>query len=180
MRLVDFLVLLLSAHAETLKRLAAFFGEEVLVAMLEDAGESFDDRRLAGLEPQKFATSSVATVTWIDSPSPHSNANAYSELEGTVRELGLPEVLEFHLWAYPHYRAFIESSIDLNARLSPEDGRSGLSLVDEAVEASEAWVRALPIPPAVSAAAFKAAAQPWIRFRTEALRKMGRRPLGAV
>jgi hypothetical protein len=180
MRLVDFLVLLLSAHAETLKRLAAFFGEENLIEMLEDAGESFDDRRLAGLEPEKFASSSVASITWIDAPSPHSNANAYAELEGTVRELGLPEVLEFHLWAYPHYRAFIESAIDLNARLSPSDGPSGTKLVEEACEASDAWVKTLAIQPAVSAAAYKAAAVPWLRFRTEALKKMGRRPLGAV
>jgi len=180
MRLVDFLVLLLGAQAETLKRLAAFFGEENLVDMLEDAGESFDDRRLAGLAPEKFATSSVASVTWIDSPAPHSNANAYAELEGTVRELGLPEILEFHLWAYPHYRAFIESAIDLNARLSPESGVSGTALVDEACAASEAWVKTLRIPPSVAAAAYKAAAQPWLRFRTEALKKMGRRPLGAV
>jgi hypothetical protein len=180
MRLVDFLVLLLGAQAETLKRLAAFFGEEVLIAMLEDAGESFDDRKLAGLELPKFAQTAVASITWIDSPTPHTNANAYAELEGTVRELGLPEILEFHLWAYPHYRAFIESAIDLNARLAPNGGESGTALIEEACAAADAWTKALPIPPAVSAAAFKAAQVPWIRFRTEALKKMGRRPLGAV
>jgi hypothetical protein len=180
MRLVDFLVLLLQAHAETLKRLGAFFGEENLVHLLEDAGESFDDRKLAGLEPPKFAVTSVASITWIDTPTPHSMASAYAELEGTVHELALPEVLEFHLWAYPHYRAFIESAIDLNARLAPGGGESGTALIDETIAAADAWVRSLAIPPAVSAAAFKAAQVPWIRFRTEALKKMGRRPLGAV
>lgn len=180
MRLVDFLVLLLNAQAETLKRLGAFFGEEILVAMLEDAGESFDDRRLAGLEPAKFASTSVASVTWIAAPTPHTNANAYAELEGTVRELDLPEVLEFHLWAYPHYRAFIESAVDLDARLPAGGGESGTALIEEAVSSAEAWVKALPIPPAIAAAAYKAAQVPWLRFRTEALKKMGRRPLGAV
>jgi hypothetical protein len=180
MRLVDFLVLLLRAHAETLKRLGAFFGEETLVAMLEDAGESFDDRRLAGLEPAKFATTSVASVIWIDTPTPRSNTNAYGELEGTVRELDLPEVLEFHLWAYPHYRAFIESAIDLNSRLAPGGTEPGTALIEEACASAEAWVKALPIPPSVAAAAYKAAQIPWLRFRTEALKKMGRRPLGAV
>ena len=180
MRLVDFLVLLLGAQAEALKRLAAFFGEEVLVAMLEDAGESFDDRRLAGLEPAKYASTSAGKIAWTPPQTPHTNANAYSELEGTVRELALPEVLEFHLWAYPHYRAFIESAIDLDARLPAGGGESGTFLIDEAVAAADAWTKELPIPPAVSAAAFKAAQVPWIRFRTEALKKMGRRPLGAV
>ena len=180
MRLVDFLVLLLQAHAETLKRLAAFFGEESLVALLEDAGESFDDRRLAGMAPPSFAKTAVASVTWIDTPTPHSNANAYAELEGTVHELGLPEVLEFHLWAYPHYRAFIESSVDLNARLSPGNSDAGMALIEEATAAAEAWVKTLAIPPAVAAAAYKAAHVPWLRFRTEALKKIGRRPLGAV
>jgi hypothetical protein len=180
MRLVDFLVLLLSAHAETLKRLGAFFGEEALIALLEDAGESFDDRKLAGLEPPKFAQTAVASITWIDSPTPHTNANAYAELEGTVHELALPEILEFHLWAYPHYRAFIESAIDLNARLDPGSKESGTELIDEAFAAAEAWVKSLSIPPSVAGPAFKAAQIPWIRFRTEALKKMGRRPLGAV
>lgn len=180
MRLVDFLVLLLRAQAETLKRLGAFFGEETLVTMLEDAGESFDDRRLAGLEPEKFARSSVASVAWIESSASHSGGNAYAELEGTMHELGLPEVLEFHLWAYPHYRAAIESAIDLNARLPAGGGETGMVLIEEAVAAAEAWTKMLAIPPAVAAAASKAASTPWIRFRTEAMKKMGRRPLGAV
>lgn len=180
MRLVDFLVLMLGAQAETLKRLGAFFGEENLVDMLEDAGESYDDRRLAGLEPNTPTAASLAPGMWTPPPGPHSNANAYAELEGTVRELGLPEILEFHLWAYPHYRAFIESTIDLNARLAPGGGELGTALIDEACANAEAWVKRLQIAPSVAAAAYKAAQVPWIRFRTEALKKMGRRPLGAV
>jgi hypothetical protein len=176
MRLVDFLILLLQAHAETLKRLAAFFGEEEFVEMLEDSGETID----RALPPTKYAGEAGARVIWIDTPSPHSNANAYAELEGTVLELSLPATLAFHLWAYPHYRDFIESSIDLNSRMPAGGGEAGAALIEEACAQADAWVRALPIPGAVAMAAYKAAQIPWLRFRTEALKKMGRRPLGAV
>ncbi len=176
MRLVDFLILLLSAHAETLKRLAAFFGEDVFTEMLEDSGETIDK----ALPPRKYTEKAGAALIWIDLNSPRTNANAYAELEGSVHEFDLPEVLEFHLWAYPHYRAFIESAVDLNARMAPGGGTSGTALIEEACIQAEAWAHALPIPPAVAAAAHKAALVPWIRFRTEALKKMGRRPLGVV
>lgn len=176
MRLVDFLVLLLQAHADTLRRLAAFFGEEEFIEMLEDSGETIE----SALPPTKYAGEAGASVIWIDSSSPHSNANAYAELEGTVQELGLPEPLAFHLWAYPHYRTFIQSSLDLNSRMAPGGGSAGAALIDEACQQAEAWAKALPITAAVQAAALKAAQLPWIRFRTEALKKMGRRPLGAV
>lgn len=176
MRLADFLILLLRAHADTLTRLAAFFGEEAFVEMLEESGETID----RALPPTKYAGEAGASVIWIDTPAPHSNANAYAELEGTVRELGLPEPLAFHLWAYPHYRRFIESALDLNARMPAGGGPSGAALIDEACEQAEAWAKALPIPKAVAEAALKAAQQPWIRFRTEALKKMGRRTLGLV
>lgn len=176
MRLVDFLILLLSAQADTLKRLGAFFGEENLVEMLEDIGETIE----GALPPTQWAGKAGASVIWIDPQSSYSNANAYAELEGAVRELDLPEVLEFHLWAYPHYRKFIESAMDLSARMAPGGGEAGPSLIEEACNQAEAWSRALPIPPSVAAAAHKAAQIPWLRFRTEALKKMGRRPLGAV
>jgi hypothetical protein len=176
MRLVDFLILLLQAHAETLKRLAAFFGEEEFFEMLEDSGETID----RALPPTKYAGAAGASIIWIDTPSPHSNANAYAELEGTVAELGLPATLAFHLWAYPHYREFIESALDLNSRMPAGGGESGPALIEEACAQADAWVRALPIPGAVAMAAYKAAQVPWLRFRTEALKKMGRRPLGMV
>lgn len=174
MRLVDFLILLLAAHAETMKRLAAFFGEENFTEMLEESGDDIDQ----ALPPTKYAGAAGASVIWIDAPG-HSNTNAYAELEGNVRDFELPAMLQFHLWAYPHYRAFIESSIDLNARMQP-GADSGAALIEEACTQADAWVKALPIPPAVAAAAYKAASVPWLRFRTEALKKMGRRPLGAV
>lgn len=178
MRLVDFLIAILNAHAQALTRLAAFFGEETFIEMLEDSGETIDQ----ALPPSKFAKNTHADgVIWLDSPNPSSNANAYRELEGAVREFGLPEVLNFHLWAYPHYRAFIESAFDLNSRIKTDaNSDSAIQLVEEAVQQAQAWVRALPIPPAAAPAAERAAQMPWIRFRTETLKYLGKRPFDAV
>jgi hypothetical protein len=178
MRLVDFLIAVLGAHAQTLTRLAAFFGEDVFTEMLEESGETIDQ----ALPPSKFAKATHADgVIWLDSPHPSSNANAYRELEGAVREFSLPEVLNFHLWAYPHYRAFIESALDLNSRIkSDANSESATQLIEEAVQQASAWVRALPIPPAAAPAAERAAQMPWIRFRTELLKQLGKRPFGAV
>jgi hypothetical protein len=180
MRLVEFLIYLLEAQAETLKRLAAFFGEDRLLEMLESADEEKPlpalDRKLIPFESLSNHSSHAGT-----SRSP------YVELEGAVREFGLPAVLEFHLWAYPYYRAFIESDLDLNSMLATEHGFGGLAGVDssahliaEAVAQAADWVKQLPIPPSVSVQAEAAAQLPWVRFRTQVLKRIGRRPMGAV
>ncbi len=166
MRLVDFLILLLEAHGETLKRLAAFFGEERFFDMLENSD--------AGARPVLSAN----TLAFTSSGIANSSRSPYLELEGAVRESGLPEILEFHLWAYPYYRAFIESGVDLAAPL--KDGNSGTALIEEAVTAAKEWIRLVPIPPVLSAQAETAASVPWIRFRSSAFKKMGLRPMGPV
>ena len=176
MRLADFLILLLQTHAQTLVKLSAFFGEENFIEILENSGETLDQ----SLPPSQFALNTHSdSVIWLDSPTPTSNSNAYAELEATVQELKLPEVLEFHLWAYPHYRAFIESALDLNSKIKSTP--SGDALIDEAIQNAQAWVRALPIhPEAVREVAYQTAATPWLRFRTEALKKLGKRPFSIV
>lgn len=176
MRLIDFLIYLLQAHGQTLGRLAAFFGEERFVEMLEEAGEDME----RSLPPSKFAEASGAEVIWLDPSHPSSNANAYTELEGAVRDMNLPAMLEFHLWAYPHYRAFIESSLELNARIRGPGYESGAALVDEACMQAEAWMKRLHIPPSVAPQAERAAQIPWLRFRSEVLKRIGKRPLGPV
>ncbi len=180
MRLIDFLIYLLQAHAQTLSRLAAFFGEEKFIEILEDAGEKNSNQ----LPPSQFADQQGAQILWLDSPQPGSNSNAYAELEGAVRDMGLPALLEFHLWAYPHYRAFIESPHDLNSRIKTaphgDRGDAGALLVDEACQHAQAWVQTLGIPPAVAPAAERAAQIPWIRFSTEFLKRIGKRTLCPV
>ncbi|MBY0470668.1 hypothetical protein K2X30_05820 [bacterium] len=173
MRLVDFLILLLSAHGQTLVRLAALLGEEELLEILEAAGEQE--------EPPLPTLSVLHKLGPLDPPeNTRSERSAYAELESTISELGLSEVLTFHVWAYPHYRAYIESPIDLNSRIHRGNNEAGLQLAEEAIFQAKEWVHNLPLPPEISKKAAKLVEQPWIRFRTEVLTRVGRRPLGPV
>jgi hypothetical protein len=164
LRLVDFLIYLLEAHAETLKRLAAFFGEERLLEMLETSGEDLSIPKLN------------RTLIAVEEGAGNSGAR-YQELEGAIHEFHLPAVLEFHLWAYPYYRSFIESEMDLDSKLLPS---SSAYLIEEAMAQAKEWIKKLPIPPAVSVQSEAAAGLPWIRFRTQVLKKLGIRPMGAI
>lgn len=119
MRLADFLIALLEAHAETLKRLAALFGEDNLVQLLEMAG---DDK---AARPPEYEVH--AQIFELPSPS-RPQTDPYTAIEGAVRELDLPAVLLFHLWTYPHYRAYIESPLDLDSRLPGPGCDSGAIL----------------------------------------------------
>src|ERR1700746_1899856 len=123
MRLIDFLVLMLEAQAETLKRLAAFFGEERFLEMLENSEE--DEPTIPKLDGKLIPFEPIGTRLPAGARSP------YVELEGAVPEFHLPEVLQFHLWAYPHYRAFIESDFDLGSALTEGNQQAGIALVDE-------------------------------------------------
>jgi hypothetical protein len=172
MRLVDFLVLILEAHAETLKRLAALFGEERFLELLENADGENDPAPTLDCKLIPFAP--------IGTRLPAGARSPYVELEGAVHEMHLPAFLEFHLWAYPHYRAFVESDLDLGSTMTEGNPDTGRALVDEAIRQAHEWVRKLHIPPAISAQAEAAAQAPWIRFRTNTLRKMGFRPIGPV
>lgn len=170
MRLAEFLVSILQAHAQTLQRLAALFGEEELIEIIENAGDLFPSE----LKPE-----------WVESLDPPASgapsaSSAYSELEGSVQELNLSPILEFYLWAYPTYRSFIESELDLNARIRGSGTPIGVDMVDTAVEQAEHWIRHLRLPAAQSQLATRAAHVPWLRFRTEVLKRIGRRPLGPV
>lgn len=211
MRLVEFLVHLLEAHAQTLQRLAALFGEERLLEMLETAGEKADEARWSGsdapppppplenpnddrhpfdstilalkrprvspIENEKIGT---WPVDWFEVSPSRVSGSTYAELEGAVQEMNLPEFLEFYLWAYPHYRAFIESPLDLDSRIRGAGSDAGLALVEEAMAQAEQWIRSLPIPPAISQQAERAAQIPWLRFRANVLKRIGKRPLGPV
>jgi len=176
MRLVEFLIFLLEAHAETLKRLSALLGEEHLMEILEAAGDAESD--MSG--PAGAPAVSEKVIALFESPGAAFGGSAYQELEGAVQELNLPEVLQFHLWAYPHYRAFIESPLELDSRIPGPGAEAGAALVEEAVQQAQAWIRGLHLPPQISQQVERAAYVPWLRFRTEVLKRIGRRPLGPV
>jgi hypothetical protein len=169
-RLVEFLIHLLQTQALTLQRLAAFFGEDALLEMLEIAGES----------EEKNPSSFKMNQNWFAQPQPIPPSSPYTELEGAVREMNLPAVLEFHLWAYPFYRVLIESSLNLNSRIKGDENQVPEALIEESVSQAKAWIRKLPIRPELSAQAERAALIPWLRFRTLVLKKIGKRPIASV
>jgi hypothetical protein len=156
-----------------LQRLAAIFGEDILVEMLETVGEKYEEKRIQ-------VTLNIHAEWFEESRRGDDPGAAYAELEMAVQEMKLPKMLEFYLWAYPPYRAFIESSLDLNSRIPGPGGNVGTAIVEEAVAQAQNWIKALPIPPAIGQQAERAAQIPWLRFRTEALKRIGRRPLGPV
>jgi hypothetical protein len=180
-RLAEFLAQILATHGEVLLRLAALIGEEELLELLEKAEELHPaDDTLDEFE-RWDAWLKERLVT-----SPGESApQAMAEIQSTVSSLDLPEVLEFYVWAYPGYRAYVETSAGLAMRI-PRQGptgapsESGLQLTEDAVSRAKAWFRRLPLPPQIVATAERAAEVPWLRFRSEVLKRVGRRPLGPV
>ncbi len=181
MRLAEYLIHLLEAHAQTLQRLAALFGEAALVEILETSGE--EQEKLAAQAQEVLTAVRIKRFepnpAWFDNALP-GGYSPYLEIESAVRDFNLPAMLEFHLWAYPHYRSFVESPLDLNSRIQGPGGEAGVALVDEAVAQAQAWVRGLHIPPALGLQAERAAHMPWLRFRTHVLKRIGKRPIGPV
>lgn len=170
MKLIDFLISVLQAHGQTLQRLAALFGEEEILEILELAGDSSDDKN------QNTTNEFQLLSEWLEPPSTITHRSAYAEIEGAVREMKLPAVLEFHLWTYPFYRVLIESPFDLRSKIQVKDDQ----LVRAALEGARTWAKQLPIHPAHSRQAELAAHAPWIRFRTKTLKKLGQRPIEII
>ena len=175
MRLVEFLIHVLDAHAQVLQRLAALLDEEALIAVLELAGEQQES------DPERYPTPILKLrPEWFDRHSATGHSTAYAELESAVHGMKLGSQLVFHLWAYPPYRAFVESEYDLDTRILGPGGEAGTRIVDDTIQMARLWVEELPLPPQVRARAAQAAEIPWLRFRTEVLKRIGRRPLGPV
>ncbi len=174
---------LLEAQAQTLHRLAALFGDDILLHMLEEAGERADAEAtkktaLSNRGEERPTKSPLFEPSWFEAPSAKGYSSPYTELESAVHEFKLPSVLEFHLWAYPTYREFVESGLELDARIA--DGDFGQKLVDEATRRAEEWVNTLSIAQEFVLQAKAAAHVPWLRFRTQTLKRIGKRPLGPV
>lgn len=170
MRLVDYLIFLLKAQAETLRNLHDLFGERVFLAILENAGER---EKVQSQDEEK-------KPIWLPCACTPSGQSPYEELQDAVRDFKLPEVLEFYLWAYPHYRMFIESSLDLNSCLEGSNLELATALVDDAIKHGHAWIDQLPLPPEFKTKAMGEAKGPWLKFRTDVLKIIGRRPLERV
>lgn len=182
-RLLDFLVAVLAAHAHTLNRLAALFSEEMLVEVLERAGEAADDRAMAARDAGTAETpdpTARLNLRWNPSTSQLA-ASAYQELETAISDFRVSKILEFHLWAYPYYRQWIQSPTDLAETLDLESDPSAINrLAEDAMLDAQAWVRALPISPDFGRRAELASQAAWVRFRTDLLRKAGLRPIASA
>jgi hypothetical protein len=156
---------MLEAQAQTLQRLAALFGEDILLEIIERGAEIDEE---LGKEPVAIS------MSWFQSAQA-SSGSPYAELEGAVRDFKLAPTLHFHIWAYPVYRSFIESKLELSARvINPQ------AVVDVALTGSKAWLNRLPIATEFRKQAEAAADVPWLRFRTTVLKDLGQRPIGVV
>jgi hypothetical protein len=188
--LAEFLSEILKSHGQTLLRLAALLGEETLLELLEQA-EELDP--IVPTDPVQRSIQREHEVVWQEKTRAKLVFSAekppqegFAQIHSSVQDMNLPSVLEFYVWAYPYYRAFIESELDLKLRIPPHQPSSSgatdsaLSLVEEAVHHAKDWFRRLPIPPGVAGAAERAAELPWFRFRTEILKRLGHRPLSSV
>ncbi|MFZ9594789.1 MAG: hypothetical protein ACO3A2_01790 [Bdellovibrionia bacterium] len=162
----ELIIRLLQAQGQTLSRLAAFFGEDNLVAILEAAGES--------QIPNPTLFTKIKESASTDSPF-WKPGSPFLEIETAVHELQLSAVLEFHLWSYPYYRYLIESSIELKAQVPELE-----TFVEQALEAARTWVAHLPIEAEMITHFQRTAQVPWLRFRTECLSQLGKRPIEAV
>ena len=181
-KLSDFLAELLQAHGQVLLRLAALLGENELLELLEQAEELHPSDEISTERERKWESEIRARLVSSPGDSAHEGL---AIIQSTIHDMNLPSVLEFYVWAYPHYRAFVESGIDLSYRIpritaTGAPSESGVSLVEEAVFQAKEWFMKLPIHPAQAPAAERAAEIPWLRFRTEVLKRVGKRPLGPV
>jgi hypothetical protein len=165
MRLVDFLIRLLEAQAQTLQRLAALFGEEILLEMLERGAEI----------EEEIGKPTEISLSWFQTSGSGNGGSPYAELEGAVSDMKLSPVLQFHLWAYPVYRSFIESKLDLGSRVTQPQ-----AVVEAAVAGHKRWLETMPIATEFRNQAERAADVPWLRFRTTVLKDLGQRPIGVV
>jgi len=172
-RIVDFLILLLSAHAQALDRLAQTFGEEVLLAILDRTAEKTDeDPPFPPLDAKWFRNQGIRGVGTQDQP--------YAEIQDAITAMKLLPGVEFHVWAYPYYRRFIESSLDLNAwiqQTSAEGDNPSLRLIDDAIAYAHSWARSFPVVPEYLHRIEHAVHFPWVRFRSQAMRRLGVRPM---
>lgn len=182
MRWVDFLILLLEAYSETLRSLTTELGEEKLLQVLENYEVQFQEITKGFFDER--AQNLLKNLRLVENPPEEDPGLAYHSLEMAVRELQLPSTLENYLLSYPFYRIFIESQFELHSRIPAStpflQSDQGLLLVNEVMIQAEVWIKNMPIPAHLRQQTESTAWIPWLRFRTTALKQIGKRPLGPV
>jgi hypothetical protein len=167
----DLLALLLQTQAETLMRLGALFGEDTLLDMLENSDEPREDspERAKPLLSQWTEPSAIRGV-------PDSGA-AYARISNAVSGRGIPEFFEFHVFAWPYYRVWVEGEIDFNRVIRVD---AAPVIAEAALAASRAFVDRLPMPDEYRPRARAAAEVPWVKFAGDVKARAGARRLSAV
>lgn len=194
LRVVDYLAQLLTHQAEVLRGLEDLFGETVLMACLERDAEpalppstpwlSTEARQAALLGPESASTLGERLRDVAGRPPATDPASAYALLATTVRDLKLPEPWEFHLWAYPYYRVWIEGPWNLESVIRTDtkstEAASLDALIQEALASGIHWVERLGLPEPYRGQAMGIAESVWLKFRTRVLTQAGRARLSAL
>ena len=168
MTLADYLALILETHARVLGYLAKEMGESTLMKILDETL----DRHITPVGGTDDRSA------WREPEGSFDSIEAYNRLEAAVAECGLPPHLADHLWSYPHFRRFIEGSLDLGARPA---GRAPVDrLAEEAVDAWHSWLVALPVSAEIRDQSAAELGPELVKFRAAVLRAGGRRPLAAA
>ena len=182
MRFVEFLIRLLTAHADTLQALSQILDEDQFIALLENYPENTDGifkapspEQIAVFEEVHFPPTPLKPERRVFNPR-----SPYQELDWAVQELHLPSLLGFYIWTYPPYRKWIESKVDLNARIASANSPELLGIIEQAADDAKHWVRQLTIPPQMTARVDAAVNKSWLKFRAEVLKSLGKRPMQPV
>lgn len=194
MRYIDLLILILEAHAQALSRMAGTLGDETLAEVLDSSAEKFEDHpetlatllqplrellpRLApeeALGKDRFQSRRAASLS---ASRKHAHAE-YAEIEGAVKDFHLGGLMEFHLWCFPIYRLFAESSIPLTL-VFEKDAPVMAELIASILQCNEEWTRQLSQSPGVANELLKITNPAWVKFRASALRLLGQRPFSRI
>lgn len=169
MRWVDFLVQVLKTQGRTLQRLSVLYGEDTLIEWMEAAGDEMATPDL---------TFQIESSWLLPAQPTQSTFSPLEALEQAARETELSAVLEFYLWTYPYYRTLVESPIDLRAEIQLKKNPEFIGhIVDEAVTQAKLWLEQLRLPVRIRDQAEKASLVLWVRFRSDALKLAGQRPM---
>jgi len=172
-RLADYLTMTLQAHGDLLREVWTHVQRHGLNqdAILE-AFEKAQEVEAPAAQPQKTMERG-------------KNGRPYVSIGHAVNAMNLPEPLEFYVWSYPYYRRWIESAADLEAPIetvfkNPEEE------VEQARAYAAQWARHLIFielqdsERRVEDALQAFSLDRWLKFRSQALRAVGRRPLQSI
>ncbi len=143
---------------------------EVLLALTEACEPS---TLLAHLRKAHDGTNAPEGLMDLITSAPQNSGgrlNLLEELDALPKKLPINRELEPFLWDYQPYRLIVESQVDLESPL-------GSDWIDEITSLGKAWIQSLGEAVDLPADTLRSIEAPWIRFRSDCLRKIGLRSL---